>query len=97
MESTPLAIGQIGMLNGRYILLSRLGYGGFSKVYLGHISGEPTNEVAIKIPRTKKHSTSFRKALDDEVKTMKDSVHEHVVGLIDYGNDGIFSEEGLPD
>ena len=78
------------ILNGKYLLLTRLGEGNTSKVYLGQTL-ESNQYVAIKIIRDdflQKDAEGARKAVISEVLALQALKHKNIIKIFEYGDNG---------
>ena len=83
----PIIQQAIGRM-GNYYLINRIGYGASCKVYLGYNS-ESKKYVAIKVPRTRMDAKDFVSLMKVEINTMKHLHHPNIIGLLDFGDNGI--------
>src|SRR5690348_280931 len=70
---------------GHYRLLRRLCRGGMSEVYLAH-DEEEDRDVAIKIVNG--HYVDHAERLQREFKAVRTLTHEHILPILDYGEEG---------
>jgi serine/threonine protein kinase len=68
---------------GDYIITDVLGSGSFATVYRGHHARDVTAAVAVKVIPVEKLDSMARKALEAEVKMLRDIHHPNIVKLLD--------------
>ena len=85
MEKLPMPV-----LNGKYSMLSTLGEGNTSKVYLAQTIEEPRQFVAVKILRDEflARDADARKAVVNEVVILQTLKHPHIIKILEFGDDG---------
>ena len=78
------------ILNGKYVMLSTLGEGNTSKVYLAQTLEEPKQYVAIKILREEflARDEDSRKAVVNEVIILQTLKHPHIIKILEFGDNG---------
>eukprot|EP00347_Sterkiella_histriomuscorum_P002389 403368348 len=78
------------ILNGKYIMLSTLGEGNTSKVYLAQTVTEPKTYVAIKILREEflARDEDSRKAVVNEVVILQTLKHPNIIKIVEFGDGG---------
>jgi serine/threonine protein kinase len=78
------------VLNGKYIMLSTLGEGNTSKVYLAQTVEEPRQYVAIKILRDEflARDEDSRKAVVNEVVILQTLKHPNIIKILEFGDGG---------
>jgi serine/threonine protein kinase len=81
---------QAPVLNGKYNLLSTLGEGNTSKVYLASLVDEPTMFVAIKILKDEflAKDKDAKQAVVNEVVILQSLKHPNIVKIIEFGDQG---------
>ncbi len=79
------------VLNGKFEMLSTLGEGNTSKVYLAQTIQEPRYYVAIKILRDEflARDEDSRKAVANEVYILQTLKHPNIVKILEYGDNGM--------
>lgn len=78
------------VLNGTYQMLSTLGEGNTSKVYLASTVKDPKQYVAIKILREEflAKDEDSRKAVVNEVVILQTLKHPNIIKILDFGDQG---------
>lgn len=77
------------VLNGKYEMMSTLGEGNTSKVYLAQTLEEPKSYVAIKILRDEfLKSEDSKQAVINEVVILQALKHPNIVKIIEFGDNG---------
>lgn len=78
------------ILNGKYQMLSTLGEGNTSKVYLAQTLEEPKYYVAIKILREEflARDEDSRKAVANEVYILQALKHPNIIKILEFGENG---------
>jgi len=79
------------ILNGKYEMLSTLGEGNTSKVYLAQTIDEPRYYVAIKILRDEflARDEDSRKAVANEVYILQTLKHPNIIKILEFGDSGV--------
>ena len=89
---SKVMMSQYPILNGKYALMSRLGEGNTSKVYLAQTVDATQQMVAIKIIKDdflQKDPAGAKKAVLSEVSTLHAlKQHSNIIKLLDYGDNG---------
>ena len=85
----------LGIVNNKYVLDEKIGFGGTASVYRGHLSTNEDSIFAIKIPKAK---TPYEPLFEKEATFMKELSHPNIINLIDFGKgtiekDNLVSEE----
>ena len=85
----------LGIVNNKYVLDEKIGFGGTASVYKGHLSTNEDSIFAIKIPKAK---TPYEPLFEKEATFMKELSHPNIINLIDFGKgtiekDNLVSEE----
>ncbi len=86
MDSQKKQLGPV--LNGKYTLLSTLGEGNTSKVYLASLVDEPSFYVAIKILKDEflAKDKDAKQAVVNEVVILQTLKHKNIVKIIEFGD-----------
>jgi MAP/microtubule affinity-regulating kinase len=81
---------QMPVLNGKYAMLSTLGEGNTSKVYLAQTIEEPKQYVAIKILKEEflARDEDSRKAVVNEVVILQRLKHPNIIKILEFGDQG---------
>ncbi|CDW84892.1 protein kinase domain containing protein [Stylonychia lemnae] len=93
-SSMPLTM---PVLNGKYIMLSTLGEGNTSKVYLAQTISDPKTYVAVKVLRDEflRRDEDSRKAVVNEVVILQALKHPNIIKILEYGDNGqVFKPSG---
>lgn len=82
--------GKTPILNGKYAMLSSLGEGNTSKVYLAKSLAEPDVLVAVKILREDflAKDEESRQAVVNEVVILEALKHPNIIKIVEYGDKG---------
>lgn len=92
MAGSKVVMPQYPILNGKYALMSRLGEGNTSKVYLAQTVDASKTMVAIKIIKDdflSKDPAGAKKAVQSEVSTLHAlRQHTNIIKLLDFGDNG---------
>ena len=80
----------VPILNGKYAMLSSLGEGNTSKVYLAQTLAEPKTLVAVKIMKEEflMRDEESRKAVVNEVVILSTLKHPNIIKILEYGDAG---------
>src|SRR4051794_1831449 len=73
-------------VNGRYVLIRRLGVGGFGEVWLAH-DDRLDNEVAIKFLHTRREDTTNVKRFEQEFRIARGFEHPNIARVFSHGVD----------
>ena len=78
------------ILNNKYIMLSTLGEGNTSKVYLAQTLEEPRQYVAIKVLRDEflRKDEEAKKAVINEVIILQSLKHPNIIKILEFGDNG---------
>ncbi len=78
------------VLNGKYLMLSTLGEGNTSKVYLAQTLEVPRHYVAIKILKEEflSRDEDSRKAVVNEVIILQTLKHPNIIKILEFGDNG---------
>lgn len=78
------------VFNGEYEILSSLGEGNTSKVYLARSITNPSQTIALKILREEflNRDSDSIKSVEQEIQILNGLKHKHIVNILGYGSDG---------
>lgn len=78
------------VFNGEYEILSSLGEGNTSKVYLVRSIKEPKKQFALKLLREEflQRDQDSIKSVEQEIQILQGLNHQNIVNIIGYGSDG---------
>jgi serine/threonine protein kinase len=78
------------VFNGEYEILSSLGEGNTSKVYLARSLKDPSKQVALKILREEflNRDHDSIKSVEQEIQILNGLKHKHIVNILGWGTDG---------
>lgn len=78
------------VFNGEYEILSSLGEGNTSKVYLARSLKDPKKQVALKLLREEflQRDSESIKSVEQEIQILNGLKHENIVNIVGWGSDG---------
>lgn len=81
---------QHAIFNGKYEILSSLGHGKTSKVYLAVDLEDPSKTVALKIFKQEYlfETDDNIHSIEHEIEILKGLNHDRIVNILDYGSEG---------
>lgn len=78
------------VFNGEYEILSSLGEGNTSKVYMARNIKNPKQVVALKLLREEflQRDADSIKAVENEIQILQGLKHENIINIVGWGSDG---------
>ena len=78
------------VFNGEYEILSSLGEGNTSKVYMARNISNPKQIVALKLLREEflQRDVDSIKAVENEIQILQGLKHENIINIVGWGSDG---------
>lgn len=78
------------VFNGEYEILSSLGEGNTSKVYMARSIKNPKQVVALKLLREEflQRDVDSIKAVENEIQILQGLKHENIINIVGWGSDG---------
>merc|ERR1711981_1037637 len=78
------------IFNGEYEILSSLGEGNTSKVYLARSIKDPKKKIALKLLREEflQRDKDSIKSVEQEIQILNGLNHKHIVNILGWGSDG---------
>ena len=78
------------VFNGEYEILSSLGEGNTSKVYMARSLKNPKQVVALKLLREEflQRDADSIKAVENEIQILQGLKHENIINIVGWGSDG---------
>jgi len=78
------------IFNGEYEILSSLGEGNTSKVYLARSLKDPKKKIALKLLREEflQRDKDSIKSVEQEIQILNGLNHKHIVNILGWGSDG---------
>ena len=78
------------VFNGEYEILSSLGEGNTSKVYMARNISNPKQIVALKLLREEflQRDVESIKAVENEIQILQGLKHENIINIVGWGSDG---------